>query len=171
MATATLRSSTAPEPAVSIRQAIARHATRLKEIASWVRMRISRSGEQPEFVQEVARKVFNDRSAALEHVVTLVVDAAHRGSLDEARAIGEQLIAIAQAEWGAAHPNGEITFLSRKEASIAEQAAQSAREESEGRMKDFPCLSNYMRFLADDAAYNRARRMQVEAVRREVACA
>lgn len=150
---------------------VARHAARLKDMFRFGRSRATRRQEDA-YTAQLAKDVLSrddSRVKAVEHVVSLVVDIARRGTEEDAAAIGEALIAIARVEWAAANPAPGAPRLSRAEAHMAEERAQGDRENAEVAMSNFPTLGNMLRFLGADAAYERAARELREAVRREVA--
>ena len=148
--------------------AVARHAERLKECFRWARSRATRKQEN-EYTRQLAKDVLSsDRRKSIEHVCALVVDIAQRGSLEDAEAIGQSLIAIARSEHAAAHPGKDVE-LSRAEAHIAEEQAEGDVEICETRMALEPSTTNLIAFLAASARHARARRELDAAVRRDLA--
>lgn len=148
---------------------VSRHAKSVKEALRRGRTFADRR-QDDERARNIAKKVLSsDRSKAVEYVVTLVVDIAHRGSLEDAEAIGQHLIAIARSEHAAAHPDGTRVQLSRAEAMLAEEAAEGDVEQAETALALEPTLGNMLRYLGASARHSRARRDLDEAVRREVA--
>lgn len=120
--------------------------------------------------RNVAKAVLSSRrSRAIEQVVTLVIDVAQRGSLEEAEAIGLELVAIARAEYAAAHPSERLAQLSIDEASIGEQLAQGERECAETAMNLHPTPTNRIRYLAASAKHSTAVKALDDAVRRDLA--
>ena len=149
--------------------AVERHASRLKDVIRYVRSRCTLK-QVGDVARNVAKAVLSSRrSRAIEQVVTLVIDVAQRGTLEEAEAIGLELVAIARTEYAAAHPSERPAQLSIDEASIAEQAAQGERECAEKAMDLFPTTTNRLRFLAASRRYEAAAKVLDDAVRRELA--
>lgn len=153
----------------NLRAVVSRHSARLKEALRRARSLAARRQES-EYARNVAKAVLSsEKSKAVEQVVTLVVDIAQRGTLEDAEAIGRALVAIARVEWAGAHPGVTGTQMSRAEAHLLEQEAQGKRETAEARMSEFPGLGNFLAFLAADAEYERAARLLRQAVQAEVA--
>lgn len=152
----------------SYRAVVARHAARIKDAFRFGFSRTTRP--QSEYVRSLKKSVLSsERCQAVELVCALVVDLAQRGELEEATSIGEHLIATARVEHASANPATDAPILSRAEAHIAEERAQGEKENAETAMSNFPTLSNKLRFLAADAAYERAAKQFRTAVQREVA--
>lgn len=154
------------------RAVVARHAKRVTETVQWARSRTTRK-QTDEHARSVAKKCLSsNRSKAIEYVVTLVVDAAQRGSLEDSEAIGLHLVAIARAEHAAANPETLTAQLSVKEAQMLEEAAEGDVEQAEMAMaQNEDSLSHQLRYLAAAAAHTRTRRQLDAAVRRAAASA
>lgn len=147
--------------------AVARHAERVKQTLRFARSRATATQTDP-YTRQLAKDTLSrDRSRCIEQCVALVVDVAQRGSLEDAEAIGLELLAIARAEWGAAHPEERDVQLSVEEAHMLEEHAEGLVEEMETAMAHTPTLTNRLKYLATAAAHTRARRELDAAVRRE----
>lgn len=153
----------------SVASAVSRHARRLKDAFRFVRSRATRK-QDDEYTRGIAKACLSsEKSKAIEHVTTLIVDIARRGELAEAESLGHEFIAIARAEYLASHPTEQTRQLSVDEAGLAEQAAQGERECAEKAMDLFPTATNKLRFLASSLKYSAAAGALDAAVRRELA--
>lgn len=151
--------------------AVERHTKRLRELFKWGGARANeRKPQHDDYVIQLRKDVLSrDRSKAIEHVVSLVVDIAQRGSIDDAEAIGQALIAIARSEHAAANREERRVMLSRAEALLAEEAAEAAVEQAETSLALFPTLGNHLKYLALSAEHSRARRNLDDVVQRDIA--
>lgn len=158
----------------NLQASVARHAASLKAALRRAFSLVDGRGTarpQSKYIAGVKKSILSsERCKAIELVLACVIDLARRGSLEDATAIGEHITAIARAEWAAMH-HGADRPLSRAEAHIAEQKAQGEKENAEVAMTNFPSISTMLRFLAADAAYERAARDLRMAVQREVVTA
>jgi hypothetical protein len=148
--------------------AVARHAARLRETIRFAQSRASRQRDD-EYARNVAKACLSsERSKAIEHVVVLTVDAARRGDLGAAEAIGLHLQAIARCEHAAVH--GEGPQLSVQEAQLLEEEAEGEVERAEMAMAQNPTsLSHALVYLTAASKHERARRDLNAAVRRQIA--
>lgn len=146
---------------------VARHANTLKEQLRFWRARAPIQQRTNSQASEIAKKVLSsEKSAAVEHVVGLVVDLAQRGSLADAESVGLSLAAIARAEWAAAHPAQRRVQLSREEAAIAEEQAEGVMESAETVLHMDPTnQSKRLALLAASATYKEALRIRDEVER------
>lgn len=158
MSAAPAISSTTAFPA-----AVARHASTLKDL---FRRAFSRTTvPQSDYIRRLKKSVLSSiRCRAVEIVTALVIDLAHRGSLEEAEAIGLHLAAIARAE----HP-GSDPELTLAEAKIAEATLEGDCNAAEDRMLLDPTLTNRLAYLAAAAKHAEARRVLDRAVRAAIA--
>lgn len=154
----------------STRAVVSRHAAGLKDALRSARSR-THMKQTDEYSRSVAKKVLSStESKAVEHVMTLVIDLAQRGSLEDAESIGLSLAAIARAEYSVAHPDAARQLPTRDEAAMAEEEAQGVRELAEKAMDLDPRnVSKRLAFLAASARYSQAARTLDEVVRNELA--
>lgn len=156
-------------PNTTFGAAVSRHASSLKD---FVRRAFMRRPRTIQYMRNLGKNVFSrnpSTSKCLEQTVAFVIDEAINGSLEEAKSIGEQLIAIAISEHAAAHPELRNVQFSVEEAHLLEEHAEGLVEEAETAMAHNPTLANRMKYLAAAADHECKRRVLNAAVRREVA--
>lgn len=148
---------------------VSRYAGRIKDVLRYARGTADRK-QTDEYARNVAKKCLSsDRSKAIEYCVALVVDAAQRGTLEEAEAIGLELVAIARAEHAATHPAEPVARLSLAEAHLQAERAEGECDEAEAQMAHDPSVTNCLRYLAASARLTRAQRGLDDAARARVA--
>lgn len=161
----TMAGSAAQTTTAALRAVVSRHASTLKNA---LRHAFARTTvPQGDYIRALKKAVLSSiRCRAVELVVALVVDLAHRGSVEEAEGIGLQLAAIARAEHASVH--GTPTRLSIAEAQLLEEEAEGVVERAEMAMAQNPgSLSHRLAYLAAAGAHERTRKVLNDAVRRE----
>jgi hypothetical protein len=149
---------------------VSRYATRLRDALRFVRARCTRK-QNDEYTRNLAKKTLTSKQCkSIEHIVAFVVDVAQRGTLENACAIGETLVAIARAEHASTH--GWRPQLSLDEAKIAEQLAQGELENAEKALDlDPKNVTKMLALLAASAKYDCAQRERDKLVRAQVVAA
>lgn len=133
--------------------AVQRHAASFRDTLRWAWSRATRR-QHNGYVSQLARNAFGKRVKCIEQTVAIVVDIAQRGTLEDAEAIGNHLVAIARAE----HPSTDPQ-LSLVEAKIAESMAQGECDAAEDRMMSEPSITNLLAYRAAGSRHAEARRV------------
>lgn len=151
------------------RDAVVRHSRHLKDVLRFARSRAGRK-QDDEYTRSLAKSVLSsERSKCIEQVVSLVLDVAKRGTIEDAESIGHALVAIARAEWAASHTN-QPARLSVEEAHLIEERTEGDVEQAETAMAHHPgSLTHYLAYLRTAAVHTAARRDLDDAVRRSAA--
>ena len=176
MRTAIARSTTTPHAPVAdrareFRATVGRHTASFKDLLRAVRSRTT-ARQQIEYARAAAKSVLSSiRCKAVEIVIALVVDLAHRSEhVEDAEAPGLALAAIARAEWAATHPTTAQRLMSWEEASLLEELAQGEMENAEKALDLYPnSLTHRLRLREASAKYGAAKRIRDEALQRDLA--
>jgi hypothetical protein len=156
----------------AIRLAVQRYAPGVKDAIRAVRCRLTGRAQGDPYLTPIAKSILSyspSRSAAIEHVLAFVIDAAWRGDLADAEQLGRELQGIARVEYERRHPSMQLTLA---EAHAAEQRAEGIKNDAEtalihARRADgtYP-RAEIVAFLAADAVYDVAARRLGDTVRR-----
>lgn len=157
-------------PTTTFAPRVARHARLVKEQLRSARSRTTRPQTDP-YVRHLAKEILSretePRRRGVEQTCALVGDLAGRGELEDAEAVGYLLIAVAQQEYRATHPE-TLAPLDVATAHIAEQRAEGIVNDAETEMSHHPTVANYLRYLTARAGHVRAVERLDESVRAEL---
>lgn len=160
-----------PTESTTRQSLVSRYASSLKDAIRYARSWTTRP-QTTEYTRNLAKKVLSSESSeCVEQVCTLIMDAAQRGTLEEAEAIGLTFAAIARAEWHRTHPAVDAAPLTIAEAHLLAERAEGECDEAEARMAHDPSVTNCLGYLAASARLSRAQHVLDEAVRMQVAAA